>query len=119
MLSWPEQDDEVIHIVKETEPGVWLVHLGFRQTFALYNLLTGGLVLCKLPGLDPHSQTMVTFRMHPNFFLGNNQSILILENHGVVKHLETHPVLEDELDVDALISVSEQRSTPTKKRGNY
>ena len=72
VLSWPEHDDEVIHIVKETDPGVWLVHLGVRKTFALYNLLTGGLVLCKLPGLEPHSLTMVTFRMHPNFFLGNN-----------------------------------------------
>ena len=50
--------DDIIHIVKETDPGIWLVYLGVRQTFALYNLLTAGLIKCTLRGVDPQSVSL-------------------------------------------------------------
>lgn len=40
-----------IRVIKEVDPGVWLVYLGQQETFALYNIASDGHVKCKLHGL--------------------------------------------------------------------
>ena len=40
------EGESAIRLIRETDPGVWLIYLGDRQAFALYNIATNNHVIC-------------------------------------------------------------------------
>ena len=67
-----------IRVLKEMDPGVWLIYLGRQETFALYNIATSGYVRCTFTGL-PQNQIISAFKLHPEFYMGEHESLAFVD----------------------------------------
>ena len=90
VLSLPGEN---IRVVKEVDPGVWLLFLGKAKTFALFNLATAGLVRCMLRNLGS-SARLGSLRLHPDFYMGENELLTVIDDTSKeLKVIETKLLL--------------------------
>lgn len=80
-----ELPGESIQVLKETDPGVWLLYLRLSQSHVLYNLCTNGLIHCNLEGL-PSPKSLV--KLHPDFYMGSNEMGLYKAEYNVIRSTE-------------------------------
>ena len=81
------EGENAIRVLKELDPGVWLIYLGRQETFALFNMATNGYVRCTLTGIPPN-QIVSAFKLHPGFYMGENESLVFVDC-GKVRSVET------------------------------
>ena len=62
--------NDFITLVKEVDPCVWLIFLEKEGTFALYNMLTEGVIKCTLSALKGITEPICDLKIHPDFYMG-------------------------------------------------
>lgn len=77
LLKIPDEND--VRLIKEVDPGIWLIYLGQQETFALYNIATDGHVRCKISG-PPRGQDVIgSFKLHPDYYMGDDDSMIFVD----------------------------------------